>query len=138
MGYVYVGGKTNQSINGYVKIGETNQTYLSTRISEIRHKEGNFVCFQYLEIPNSTSAITRAIEGHTRMMLEREGYNNVQNDHFTMPITKDTKESIYKAFVDRAIYHMASYCDMCSIAYIVKEGNTSARRNVRHKKQRDA
>lgn len=134
MGFVYVGGKTNQSINGYMKIGETNQAYLCSRIGQIRKAEGNFVCFKYLEIPNSTRAITKAIEGHTRMMLEREGYHNVQNDHFTMPITKQSKESIYNAFVERAIYHMTNYCDMCGIVYIVKEGNTNARRNVRHKK----
>lgn len=135
MGFVYVGGKTNQSVNGYMKIGETNKTYLSTRIGEIRHAEGNFVCFKYLEIPNSTSAITKAIEGHTRMMLEREGYHNVQNDHFVMPMTKDTKDSIYNAFVDRAIYHMTSYCNMFGIAYELKDAKPNARRNVRRKKQ---
>ena len=30
MGYIYVGGKTNQRINGYGKVGETNQKYLKS------------------------------------------------------------------------------------------------------------
>ena len=136
MGYVYAGGKTNQSVNGYVKIGETNQRYLSQRIGVIRQKEGNFVVFKYLEIPNSTKAITRAIEGHARMMLEREGFQNVQNDHFEFPMTKYTKHALYTDFVDRAIDHMTAYCNMCGIDYIVREGDSKARKTVRRKGKR--
>ena len=134
MGYVYAGGKTNQWANGYTKIGETNQRYLSTRVGEIRHKEGNFVVFRYLEIPNSTPAITRAIEGHARMMLERDGWHNIQNDHFEMPVTKDTRDPIYNKFVDDAIYYMEQYCAWTGIPYEVKNGNPDARKNVRHRK----
>ena len=135
MGYVYVGGKTNQWANGYVKIGETHQAYLSARIAQIRHKEGNFVLFQYLDIPDSTPAVTRAIEAHARMMLERDGYTQVQNDHFVMPVTKDNRESLYNDFTCKAIKHMANYCDMFGIAYEVKEGNPNAKRNVKHRER---
>lgn len=136
MGYVYVGGKTNQKINGYLKIGETNKAKISQRIAEIRHKEGNFVVFQYLEIPNSTPAITRAVEGHARMMLERDGWEQVQNDHFVITMTPDTRDAIYKDFVSQAIRHMCAYCDMVGIEYQVKKGDPTARRNCKKRKNR--
>lgn len=129
MGFVYAGGKTNQKTNGYLKIGETNQKYLSQRVADIRRKEGNFVVFKYLEIPNSTQAVTRAIEGHARFMLEAEGWENVQNDHFVIRMTPSTKEAIYRDFVDSAIKHMTAYCNMVGISYIIHEGDPTARKN---------
>lgn len=134
MGYVYAGGKTNQKTNGYLKIGETNQKHLSSRIGKIRHDEGNFVVFQYLEIPNSTPAVTRAIEGHARLMLERDGWEQVQNDHFVVKMTPETKKAIYKAFIDSAIKHMTAYCNMVGIEYIIHQGDPTARKNHRKRK----
>lgn len=136
MGFVYAGGKTNQKTNGYLKIGETNQKYLSMRVGEIRAREGNFVVFKYLEIPNSSLSVTRAIEGHARMMLERDGYQQVQNDHFVVNMTPATKDAIYNEFVNRAIQHMTAYCDMMGIEYIVKEGKPTARKNHRKREKR--
>lgn len=133
MGFVYVGGKTNQHINGYMKIGETNQQYLSTRIAQIRASEGNFTVFKYIEVPNSTKAITRAIEGHTRMMLERDGWKNVQNDHFIASVNKNTRESIYQAFTNRAIEHMVNYCNTYGIQYMVKDDKTELKKTVKRK-----
>lgn len=133
MGFVYVGGKTNQKTNGYLKIGETNTKYLSTRVAQIRQAEGNFVVFKYLVIPDSTLSITRAIEGHARMMLEREGWEQVQNDHFVTDMTPATKMEIYQKFVDNAIKFMCEYCDMVGISYEVKEGKTTARKNVKRR-----
>ena len=82
MGFFYIGAKTNNYKNGYMKIGETNQKYLSSRIAQIRKKQGNFVVLAYLEISESTSAMTRAIESYVRFKLERQDYEMVQNDHF--------------------------------------------------------
>ena len=94
MGYFYAGGKTNQQIHARGKIGESNQKYLSSRVGKIRNDEGNFVVFEYLEIPNSTKAITRSIEGDVRLMLERAGYKNIQNDHFVWKLQKNAKWKI--------------------------------------------
>lgn len=135
MGFVYVGGKTNQKTNGYVKIGETNKKYLSSRVGEIRAKEGNFVVFKYLEIPDSTLSVTRAIEGHARMMLERDGYQQVQNDHFELAVTPETKDVLYRNFADRAIFYMEQYCSWTGIPYTVKMGNPQARKNVKRREK---
>ena len=133
MGFVYVGGKTNQWRNGYMKIGETNQQYISTRVSQIRHSDGNFVLFKYLELPDSTPAITKAIEGHARMMLEREGWHNTHCDYFTAPINKDTREQVYRTFTESAINYMTEYCNMYGLTYIVKEGNPQTKKMVKHR-----
>ena len=131
MGYFYVGAKTNQHINAYSKIGETNAKYLSTRISQIRHAEGNFVVLKYLSIPNSTQALTRAIEGDVRFMLERDGYHNIQNDHFEWQTTPANKMLEYNEFANRAIQYAIQYCIMRNIEYTVHEGNPTARRTCR-------
>lgn len=135
MGYFYVGGKTNQRVNAYVKIGETNQKKLSSRVALIRFQEGNFVVFKYLEIPNSTQAMTRAIEGDVRFALERDGYHNIQNDHFEWKTTPATKLAEYQEFVDKAIAYAEQYCQMRGIEYTVKNGDPKARRNVKRRKK---
>lgn len=134
MGWVYAGGKTNQKTNAYAKMGETNQKYLSMRVGEIRHREGNFVVFKYLEIPNSTTAMTRAIEGHLRYKMECEGYHNIQNDHFEWQTTPETKMQEYMEFAERAMYHAKQYCQMNNIVYIEHDGDLNARRTCRHRK----
>ena len=131
MGYFYVGAKTNQHKQASGKIGETNLKYLSTRIGQIRHKEGNFVVIKYLSIPNSTQAMTRAIEGDVRFMLEKDGYHNVQNDHFEWATCPATKMMEYKDFADKAITYAEQYCIMRGIEYTVHEGNPDARRTCR-------
>lgn len=134
MGYFYVGAKTNQKINAYGKVGETNVRYLSTRVAQIRHAEGNFVVLKYLSIPNSTQAMTRAIEGDVRFMLERDGYQNVQNDHFVWTTNKENKMMDYYDFANKAITYAEQYCIMRGIEYTVHEGNPNARRTCRTKK----
>lgn len=133
MGYFYVGGKTNQRVNGYGKIGETNQQYLSQRVGKIRQDEGNFFVFKYLWLPDSTQAVTRAIEGYVRMMLERDGWENIQNDHFEWKTTKEEKMNDYLIFANAAIKHAERFCEMMDIPYTTKEGNPSARKTCRHK-----
>lgn len=134
MGWIYAGGKTNQKTNAYAKMGETNVKYLSTRISNIRFKEGNFVVFKYLEIPNSTSALTKAIEGHLRFMLERDGYHNIQNDHFEWKTTPEKKMQEYMKFAETSMKYAKQYCKMVGVKYIEHDGNMNARRTCRHKK----
>ena len=133
MGYFYAGAKTNQRTNAYAKMGESNQKYLSNRVSAIRAKEGNFVVLKYLEIPNSTQAVTRAIEGHVRFMLERKGYKNVQNDHFVWSTTPETKMSEYIEFATLSMQFAKDYCNLIGIDFIEHEGNPNARRTCRRK-----
>ena len=136
MGYFYVGAKTNQKINAKGKIGETNQKYISGRMGQIRKDEGNFFLLKYLEIPNSTSAMTKAIEGHARYMLEKEGYKHIQNDHFIWITTKEQKMIDYKIFSDKAIEYAKQYCDFMGISYIEHEGNSKARRTHKPRKNK--
>lgn len=135
MGYFYAGGKTNQQIHASGKVGESNQKYLSTRVGQIRKKEGNFFVFEYLEIPNSTQAITRGIEGDVRLMLERAGYKNVKNDHFEWETTKENKMEEYKQFSALAMQFAMAYCDFRGIPYIHHYGDENARRSVRPRKK---
>ena len=135
MGYVYAGGKTNQQIHAKAKIGESNQKYLSSRIGKIRNDEGNFVVFEYLEIPNSTKAITRSIEGDVRLMMERAGYKNIQNDHFIWETTRENKMEDYKRFSHLAIQFAMAYCDFRGIPYIHHIANGKARKTVKKRKK---
>ena len=134
MGYIYVGGKTNQRINGYGKVGETNQKYLSQRITTIRCKETNFFVFEYLEIPNSTKALTRAVEGYVRWKLECAGYHNIQNDHFEWTTTIENKMSDYHKFANLAMFYAEEFCTKEHINYTRKQGNPKARKTVKRKK----
>lgn len=135
MGYFYIGGKTNNSVNGYLKIGETNQKQLSKRIALIRYQEGNFVVFKYLDIPGSTPAMTRAIEGHVRFMMERDGWNQVQNDHFTVDMRDKDKAEIFQVFTASALKYAEAYCQMVGITYEVKDGDPKAKRNHKPRKK---
>lgn len=137
MGYFYAGAKTNQRTNAYAKIGETNQRFLSQRTTKIRHQEGNFFVIRYLEIPNSTQAITRAVEGHVRMMLERKGYKNIQNDHYVWETTIEEKMKDYELFAKRAMYYAKQYCDVMNIKYTEHKGKANARKTIKRKKTLD-
>ena len=134
MGFFYIGAKTNNYKNGYMKIGETNQKYLSSRIAQIRQKQGNFVVLAYLEIPGSSAATTRAIESYARFKLERQGYEMVQNDHFVFPMSAETKEAHFARFTALAISAACHFCEMEHIAYQVKTDKTNLKHNVKSKK----
>lgn len=134
MGFFYIGAKTNNYKNGYMKIGETNQKYLSSRIAQIRKSQGNFVVLAYLEISESTSAMTRAIESYVRFKLERQGYEMVQNDHFVFPISAETKDAQFAQFTALAISAACHFCEMEHIAYQVKTDKANLKHNVKSKK----
>ena len=134
MGYFYAGGKTSQRTTARGKIGETNQKYLSQRVAQIRNKENNFVVFEYLSIPNSTPAMTRAIEADVRFMLERAGYVNVQNDHFEWRTTRESKMSEYADFASLAIDYAEQYCVLRGIEYTRSKGNENARKSCKRRK----
>ena len=133
MGFVYAGCKTNNSVNAYAKIGETNRKYLSSRIGEIRHSEGNFVVLYYIEIKDSTPAMTKAIEGHMRFLLEKAGYVNTQNDHFVWKTNKNVKMQEYETFAKMAIDAACEYCDFMGIKYELKTGKPNARKTVQRR-----
>jgi len=135
MGFIYCGFKTNNSKNGYMKIGESNQKYLSQRIGQIRNTQKNFVVYDYLEIDNSTPALTRAIEGHIRFRLEQFGLNQVQNDHFTYTIGhySNDKETEYNFLSKTAMLYAMEYCDLMGIQYTLKNDKRNLRKTIKHK-----
>ena len=134
MGWIYAGGKTNQKTNAYAKNGETNQKYLSSRVGAIRHKEGNFVVFKYLEVFDTDRATTQAIEGHMRYMMTREGWQNVQNDHFVWSTTPENKMADYRKFAERSMFYAKQYCDLIGVKYVEYDGDMTARRTCKHRK----
>ena len=135
MGFIYCGFKTNNSKNGYMKIGETNRVYLSQRIAEIRHAQKNFVVYDYMEIKDSTPAMTRAIEGHVRFRLEQFGLKQVQNDHFVYDIKTyfSTKEDEFNYLSNKAMNFAKEYCDAMKIAYEIKSDKRNLKKIARHK-----
>lgn len=106
MGFIYVG----RSSHGW-KIGETNQRFISSRIASIRQNECDFQDISYIRIPNSTGAMTKAIESHTRLTLERKGYINTGLDHFT-------PHDSFEAFKTKALKAAKAYCNFMRIEYI--------------------
>lgn len=134
MGFFYIGAKTNNYKNGYMKIGETNQKYLSSRIAQIRKNQDNFVVLAYLEIPNSSTATTRAVESYVRFKLEQHGYEMIQNDHFVFPISAETKDAQFAQFTALAISAACHFCEMEHIAYQVKTDKTNLKHNTKAKK----
>lgn len=132
-GFFYVGGKTANSVNGYAKIGETGMA-LSQRIAMIRYSEHNFMLLQYIALPNATKAERLMIESFVRLALERDEYTHTQNDHFTMPITKNSKIDIYNAFADKAINYAIQACKMFNIEYSEPQsGKPNQRKTVKHR-----
>ena len=135
MSFFYVGGKTANSVNGYCKIGETGMR-LAQRISLIRYTEKNFCLFQYIELPNATKAERLVVEAVARLALEREGYIHTQNDHFNMPINKESKADIYNAFADKAVKYAILACELFNIEYNEPQaGNPNQRKTVKHRKK---
>ena len=135
MGFFYAGFKTNNSKNGYMKIGETNQKYLSSRIGKIRYDQSNFVVYDYMEIKNSTPSMTRAIEGHVRFRLEQFGLKQIQNDHFEYAIKSfcNDKETEFDYLSKKAMQYAMEYCNMMNIAYEVKSDKRNLKKIAKHK-----
>jgi len=135
MGFIYCGFKTNNSKNGYMKIGESNQKYLSQRIGQIRKTQKNFVVYDYLEIPNSTKDMTMAIEGHVRFRLAQFGLHHVQNDHFEYIVKQyaNDKETEYNFLSNTAMLYAIEYCDLMNIHYERKNDKRNLRKTIKHK-----
>lgn len=135
MGFFYVGGKTANSVNGYCKIGQTG-TALNQRIGMLRYTEKNFCLLRSLELPNATKPERLTVESVVRLALERDGYQHLQNDHFSMAINKDSKADIYNTFADKAIAYAVQACQQYNIEYNEPQaGNPNQRKTVKHRKK---
>lgn len=133
-GFFYVGGKTANSVNGYVKIGETS-TSINQRIAMLKQSEHNFYLLQYIALPNATKAERLMVESFVRLNLERDGYTHTQNDHFTFAMNKGNKAELYNAFADNAIKYAVQACKLFGIDYSEpKTGNPNQRKTVKHRK----
>ena len=118
MGYFYTGFDYKNRKNGYFKIGETGQKYLTSRISNIQHYDC-FQCLGYLELIGETRSERLFIESYVRMKMEQvEGLKHSQNDHFLYTITsKEEKYSQAQAFATMALEYAMEVCDFAKIQY---------------------
>lgn len=133
-GFFYVGGKTANSVNGYVKIGETSIS-INQRMAMLRQSEHNFCLLQYIALPNATKAERLYVESFVRLNLERDGYTHTQNDHFIFPMSKDSKTELYNAFANNAIRYAVQACKLFGIDHSEpKTGNPNQRKTVKHRK----
>ena len=133
-GFFYVGGKTANSVNGYVKIGETGMS-MAQRTAMLRYSEKNFCLLRYIELPNATKAERLMVESFARLNLERNGYLHMQNDHFTFTMDKNSKANLYSDFADKAIEYAIQACKLFGIEYSEPQvGNPKQRKTVKHRK----
>lgn len=118
MGYFYTGFDYKNRKNGYFKIGETGQKYLSSRISNIQHYD-SFQCLGYIELIGETRSERLFVESYVRMKMEKvEGLTHTQNDHFLYAITsKEEKYSQAQTLAKMALEYAIEICDFAKIEY---------------------
>lgn len=120
MGYVYVGFDYKNRKNGYLKIGETGQKSLATRLSNIRQYD-SFQCLGYLELHNETKAERLFVESFVRMMLERNSNEliQVQNDHFIYQIEQGNKYEQVQRYANMALQYGQNACLIANIQHTI-------------------
>jgi hypothetical protein len=120
MGYVYVGFDYKNRKNGYLKIGETGQKSLSTRLSNIRQYD-SFQCLGYLELHNETKSERLFVESFVRMMLERNNkeLTQVQNDHFAYKIEQGNKYKQAQEYANNALQYAQNACLIANIQHTI-------------------
>ena len=118
MGWFYTGYDFLNRKNGYFKIGETGEKYLSTRLGQIRLHDA-FECLGFLRLINDTKSERLYVESYVRMMMEREeGLTHVQNDHFCYEIRKGEKHAQAEAYAQKALAYAKVACTFAGIEYV--------------------
>lgn len=118
MGWFYTGFDFLNRKNGYFKIGESGEKYLSTRLAQIRHYDA-FECLGFLKLINDTKSERLYVESYVRMMMEREeGLTQVQNDHFAYVIRKGEKHTQAQEYANKALAYAKAACAFAGIEYV--------------------
>ena len=116
MGYFYTGFDYKNRKNGYLKIGETGQKYLSQRLQVIQHYD-SFECLGYLILKNETLSERRLVESYVRVMMERvDGLTQTQNDHYTYVISGNKYEQAHE-YAEIALAYATAFCEQLGIEY---------------------
>lgn len=116
VGWFYVGYDFLNRVNGYFKIGESGQQYLSSRLGCIRHGDA-FECLGFLMMPNVTDAERLYIEATVRLALERAGFVHTQKDHFLYKIEQGRKAEQAQEMAEQALQCAMWACRMIGVEY---------------------
>lgn len=118
MGCFYTGFDYKNRVNGYFKIGETSGKTPAARLARIRHDDA-FMCLGYLELKSETKAERLFVESYVRMMLEKQGFQHSQNDHFLYGIEKGRKYEQAEEIAKLALDLAKEACNLANIKYEV-------------------
>lgn len=112
MGCVYTGYKTNRRKNGFFKVGMTEQSRPTSRLSAY-DLHGIF----YLSIPKSTKSELLFIESSMRVAVERAGLKLNGNDCFQYLIDPLHKKEQACAIADIALRAACDACERLQLSY---------------------
>ena len=120
MGCFYTGFDYKNRKNDYFKIGETEKTTPSARLSTIRSTD-SFQCLGWIHLIGETKAERLYVEAYTRMMMEKHpDLTHTQNDHYLYQIkSKEEKYSQAQEYADLAIAYAINACNMAGIKWKV-------------------
>ena len=125
MGCVYCGFNYYNRKNGYFKIGETSYDTPAARLANIKRKE-HFQCLGYVILKNETRAERLYIESAIRLYMERAGFQNVGNDHFSYEIQQGCKYEQAEKMAKQVINWIVEICNQFHIEYEI--GNRTYKR----------
>lgn len=116
MGCVYCGFNYYNRKNGYFKIGQTSYDTPAARLANIKRKE-HFQCLGYVTLPNATLAERLYVESAMRLYMERAGFQNMGNDHFSYEIRQGCKYEQAHDMAAQVIKWVVKICDENQIQY---------------------
>lgn len=118
MGFLYTGFDYKNRKNGYFKIGETGQKYLTSRLQVIQHYDC-FQCLGYLILKNESKSERLLVESYTRVMMSKvAGLVHTQNDHFLYSIeSKERKYAQAYELAEMALTYAEEICKQIGVEY---------------------
>lgn len=114
MGCVYTGYKTNRRKNGFFKVGMTEKSEPTSRLTAY-NLQGIF----YLEIPKATKAELLYIESSMRVSVERAGLRLDGNDCFFYLIDTPNKKQQIQMIAEIALHAARQACNSLQLKYFI-------------------
>ena len=106
------------------KIGESNQRFISSRMSVLRREEGGkFNLCEYFVLEDNCESATKLLEAFVRWKMEKIGYENVGNDHFEWECPASERKADIKEFIDFFEKFMVEGCEKFGIKYTLRKMN---------------
>lgn len=114
MGCVYTGYKTNRRKNGFFKVGMTEKSKPTSRLTAY-NLQGVF----YLEIPKATKAELLYIKSSMRVSVERAGLRLDGNDCFLYSIDAPNKKQQIQMIAGIALRAAQQACNNLQLNYSI-------------------